>query len=802
MIKIVSLLICLFGVIANLAMGQSVTRTLVSGIVVEASTQEPVEFVEVVLVNAEDSLKVQATISQKDGRFLFKEIPVGRYFIQTSFIGFKSKITDIIPITADVQELKVGKIEIEVNDYLLDEVEIVAEKSTYELGLDRRIFNVEKDLMSQSSSATEILQNIPSITVDIDGQVSLRGTSNITFFINGRPSPLMRANSTAALQQIPANTIERIEVITNPSAKYKPDGAGGIINIVLKEKSLDGLNGTVQGNVGNLDRYNANLTLNFNTGKMNVFGSYGIRHASTPKVVFDQRIEKDLAGNILSTSENNTIESKDKLSHIFNGGLDFTLSEKSQLEISGSYYIGREKLHSITDWNQKDNETAEFSVNQDQTENEEEYEINAGFEHEFGEDHTLAISLTHASYDEAEDIYYSEKHLQPDLFDTLTHNLIQKGGPMTEFAIEYAVPLGEDTELEAGYVAEFLTDDIRLLNEGFAKKENSWTSDLNKTNQFIFTQNIHAAYATLGKSVGDLSFLAGLRAEQALVNSNLISTKEEIPNNYFKLYPTLHLSYELGDSDELMLTYSKRVKRADSDEHNPFPEYKDPRNRESGNPLLKPEQIHSLELGYQMQKENLSFIPTFYYRYKYDAFAEIDQLIGDTIHTSYINLSNETSAGLELILTGSIRDILRFTLSGNAFYNELDVADLNQNVDTRSIISWNSKLAANTNLTSSTYLQINTYYRAARLTSQGQSNPLFLLNLGLRQDLFNKKASVVLTISDVFASLQWEKTIDTPELYRYRKYKRNRQIVYLGFTYRFGKAFKNKETKLDFEDNI
>ncbi len=782
---------------------QQVWDASISGTVLEQSTGEPLQFVNVGLFALQDESPLMGTSSDQEGKFRIAGIDSGAYFLEVSCIGFETRKTEVFSIKGNKQDLQLGEIALEITSNLLSEVEVRAEKTTYNLAIDRKIYHVEKDILSQSSSATEILQNIPSISVDVDGQVSLRGTSNITYFINGKPSALMRSNSAAALRSISASTLERIEVITNPSAKYRPDGSGGIINLVLKNETRKGWNGSALGNVGNLRRYNGNLTLNYGNGDMNFFGSYGYRQAHTPELLRDVRISRDGTEQVLSSSETNRSKSKYTTSHVLNVGAEFPLGDNTQFGVAANYYFGKDEIHSLSHWTLEEEFSSVFSVEQSLDELEGEYEVTAAIEHEFEkEDHTLAIEFTLAKYNESEDNLFDEKYITPASSTLLTRNLIEKSGPLTEVSIEYALPMGEESELEAGYVGEFLQDDIRFLGEQYDNFGQTWDIDVGKTNHFIFTQDIHALYTTYAQTIEEFSFLAGLRIEQALINSNLLTADMIIPNDYFKLYPTLHLAYKLNGDQEVQMSYSRRVNRADSDEHNPFAEYKDPRDREAGNPLLKPEQIHSLELGYRLQKDRFTFIPSLYYRYKFDAFTEIRTLADNNVlHTSYVNLSSETSAGLELILSGQIKKRLTFIFSSNTFYNEIDASNLGLS-DKRSAISSESKLALSANITNSTFAQVNAHHRSAQVTPQGESRPRFLLNLGLRQDVFKNKASIVLTVSDVFASLKWERIIDTPQLYRNRSYKRNQQIIHVGFTYRFGQNNVRERSNLDFEDKI
>lgn len=796
------LFIVLLLFVANLTMGQNAS---VTGVVVEKDTKEPIEFVNVVLYQPleEDKKLIQGLTTDLEGQFRFQNVSPGEYFVEVSFIGFESKQTRTFKIDNADDVIDFNKINLKTSAALLDEVEIVAEKKMFNNTLKKKTYNVEKDLMSQTSSATEMLQNLPSVRVDVNGQVSLRGSSNITFLINGKPSPLMRASSTSALQQIPASTIERIEVLTNPSAKYNPNGAAGVINIVLKKEKLEGWNAVFQGNVGNLSRYNGNLTLNYNKNNVNFFGGYGRRSASTPQDINDIRINKDGGGRVLSTFNNVSKATFDESSHLANAGMTWNIGEKSMLEIAGEYFFATQDNNSLTNWDTQEGDVNSiFNIDRMYDSREKEYEVGASFEHQFdGEDHTLALDFTYGVYDESEDNFYDEMHSRPTAYNALSRNLIEKGGPLMEVAVEWAKLLAEDTEMEAGYVGEFIQDEVRLLGEDL---EGTWIVDPSKTNQFNITQNVHAAYAILTQGVGSLVFSAGLRAEQALINSELNSSllNSKIPNDYFKLFPSASITYEINDYDELMLSYSKRINRPDTDEQNPFPEYDDPRTRDAGNPLLLPEIVHSAELSYYMNKGRFTFIPSLYYRHKEDAFTEFREIQQDSIlHTSLTNLGEEQAAGLELIFSGNVTDGINFNFSSNFFYNEINASNLGF-LNKRSQFSWDAKLAANLTLSKNTYAQLNSHYISSRLTPQGEFRPLILLNAGLRKDILKDQASLVLTISDVFASLEWESVVDTPELYWKTTYGRNNQVFHVGFIYRIGKTYVDKKKKIEFEDMI
>ncbi|MDD4226901.1 MAG: TonB-dependent receptor [Mariniphaga sp.] len=797
---------CIFLLSVLSIFGQSHSENYIKGKIVEKENHNPVEFINIGLFTVKDSSLYKGAVTNENGEFNFEGIENGNYYLQVSCVGFETFTIPDITVNTRLGQIDIGLKSIRVANMLLHDVIISAEKSIQNNSIDRKVYNVDKDVFSQSGSVSDILQNIPSVSVDIDGTVSMRGTTNITFLINGKPSTLLNKNSAMALQQIPSANIERIEIITNPSAKYKPDGTGGMINIVLKKQKQEGFNGMILANAGNGNRYSTSLSLNYNTGKLNIYGNYGLRQYNSNRLYTDYRISRDSLLEIKNIYNSNSDYSSEPVSHIINLGVEYQVNDKNKFEISGNtgFDSGHRLQNTFSSWmDSRGTVTSEYITNRIKDESEMEWEINTLFEHLFKkEGHVLQFELNLSAYDETEDNHYTDNYTIPVKQETLSRVLIKKRGPKAEFYAEYTLPVNETTDFEAGYVLDVFKDKLLYLGEDFDNNLNLWLKDLNKSNEFICTQNIHALYTTFSHSFDRFSFLAGLRAEQALINSNLITLDSIVPNNYFKLYPTIHLAYELGDNQELQLNYSKRVKRPDSDELNPFPEYSDPRNMESGNPLVKPEQIHSLEFGCHLRKEKYSIIPTVYYRYKYDAFTEIRTYVNDTILlTSFTNLSTSQAIGTELIVSANLVRIANINISGNGYYSIIDASNIGYS-NNKTAFSWDTKVNANINLTKSILCQLNGFYRSKRISAQGTSDPSYHVNLGFRQELMSNKASLILTVSDVFNSLDRVYYIDTPELYQKSTRKRDSRIIYFGFTYNFGKTAKKDKQELDFDDTL
>src|SRR4030095_8036212 len=351
---------------------------------------------------------------------------------------------------------------------------------------------------------------------------------------------------------------------------------------------------------------------------------------------------------------------------------------------------------------------------------ESELEISANGEHSFRtEDNTISFEGAYSNSDELNDSHSSDIYRYPEYPRYDGHNIQDINGHMTTLSVDYSNPFNEDLVFETGYEGEYSSGDLDYYYEYYDDDDLTWRNDTLKTNRFLYKQDIHAVYGTLSKTIEKFGILAGLRAEQTNIESNLVTYDSIIPNQYFNLFPTLHLSYEMDEDQELGLSYSRRVNRPDPDELNPFPEYTNIRDIEAGNPQLKPEQIHSVELGYHYHHDKISFLPTFYYRQTYDGFSDESYYINDsTFYTTIVNLDKKWSAGLELVFSWTPAKKFNLNLNSNIYHQTIDASNLGYS-DDKSTVSADTKLAAYYNLFASTRLQFNATYRSSMLTAQG-----------------------------------------------------------------------------------
>ncbi|MDZ4809180.1 MAG: outer membrane beta-barrel family protein [Bacteroidota bacterium] len=776
----------------------------ISGTVTDKANKQAIEFASVQLLKITDSAVVSTTMTDKKGRFTLTDIASGNYILQYNFIGYE-KSNQLLSVSYQ-QNLNVGRIEIFTLPKSLDEVTVTAQKSMLISSIDRKIYNVSQDIMAQSGTASDVLKNIPSLEVDIDGNVSLRGSGDVIILINGKPSPLMGRTRAEVLQQFPANTIERIEVTTNPSAKYRPDGTSGIINIVLKKNSKLGWNGTATFNAGNRSRQNGSFNMNYKPGKLNLFGNYAVRHDRRFRYTDINREYLDSVGKALGYYTENNQSPSNPLSHFVTLGAEYTINNHNRISLSGNYYTRKLIKQDVVKklfYGKNYLITSAFNRLRYDPETEEEYDATANWQHNFNkEDHELSAEFTASSSKDKEDNSFTNVYSYPATANSFDNTFIKQSDNQQQLQIDYTNPLSEDSQLEAGYAASFTQIDMNFYAEYFDAAQGKFVNDIAKTNHYKYWDAIHAVYGTWQRSYEKIGYSVGLRAEQAFIKGNLITIDSLFNNSYFIIYPTLHLSYELENS-EFQLNYSKRVNRPDGDEINPFPEYRDPQNIQAGNPKLLPEIIHSIELGYKWQNKRFSFVPSLYYRYKKNGFTEVTIPLNDSVLlTTDQNLSTDQSTGLELIFSAKAGKFFSANLSSNFFYNRIDASELGYS-NKKSIVSMSTNFNSSFTVTKTTMLQVSCNYRSASLTPQGKTFASFVTNAGMRQDLFKKKVSVILTASDIFKTLQNKTELNSSYLKQIAVGKRDAQIFYLGISYRFGKTVnKNDEEKIEFDNNL
>ncbi len=777
----------------------------ITGNIVDKKTAQPIEFVSIQLVQKNNAKLTKIALSNKRGKFLIDSITLGTYLLKVNYIGCNAPEKEII-LKDELATLNLGTIEMDVATNTLDEVKVTSKKAMLNTSIDRKVYNTSQDIMAQSGSASDILRNVPSVEVDIEGNVSLRGSGEMMILINGRPSPLMGKNKAEVLQQIPANTIERIEVITNPSARFRPDGSTGIINIVLKKNTKSGFNGNVTGNIGNKERANGSVTINYKSAKWNSFATYSIRRDERNRFGNTDRQFTDSVTGAITGLYKETFRSKARpLSNLLRGGVDYTIDSKNSIGVSGSYLtnsLARNDVLNRTFYDKNNSITSQSDRLRYAPAIEHEKDATAYWQHNFNkEDRELRVEATASSQSEDENNNYTNLYYFPIKKTIPDFNSVNQKDNNQQITADYTSPIGEDAKMELGYAGSFNQLDMDFYTANYDTVSQKLVKNILTSNRFKFNQTVHAIYGTYFKTINKFSYSLGLRAEQAFIKSNLVSKDSIINNQYFQVYPTIHLAYKLK-TGEIQLNYSKRVNRPEGDDLNPFPEYMDPLNLRAGNPKLLPEYIHSVEFGYQWKNKVFTFVPSIYYRYKYNGFTSITQKLNDSVFlTTKQNLSNDQSLGLELIVSAKPTKTITANLSANGFYNTINFGTTTT-PNKKSIFSMSTNFNASINILPTTMFQLTCIYRSARQTIQGVYDPTFVTNMGLRQELFNNKLSLVATLSDVFSTLKQKSTLTTKFLQQQSVNNRDAQVFYFGFNYRFGRSTKKVDEKLQFDNSL
>ncbi|GAA4496476.1 outer membrane beta-barrel family protein [Hymenobacter ginsengisoli] len=790
----------------------------VRGTLLDAATGQPVPFASVVLLHLPDSTVVADAQTTEAGVFALEKLRLGAYVLRANVLGYRVG-RRALSLTTAAPVAQLGSLRLRPAATQLTEVVVQGERPPITTDLDKRVVNVAKDLTAVGGTATDVLQNVPSVAVDQTGAVSLRGKAGVTIFIDGKPTGAAGGAGGGSLDQIPASSIDRIEVITNPSARYDAAGSAGIINIILKKNQRDGLNGVVAGGVGTRDKYNTSLTLNYRKGKLNLFGSYDFRR--------DQRftngsLDQTTTGPVLDpatgqpTADSHTLylrQSRDglstQISHAVRLGLEYALPHDQTLTLAAQ-----------PRFNIYQNDEAILSRQQDQTLSQPVYvgssdRQNASLGHNNSADFTLdyrrvwpakpgreltaGAVYTPLSADNAlaADLRYlgdGARATQQQVFHTYLH----QGAAQVDFT----QPLGEKGRFETGLKSIWQRSDNRY-------DFSSTSPALTQQSVFLYQEYVQAAYASLGGELGKLHYQGGLRLEQTNTHGLQQQTGAEFSRSYLNLFPSGTLAYDLPREQQLQLSYSRRVQRPNQGELNPFLDRSDPLNLRAGNPALLPEYEGQTELGYQKGFANKASVAvTGFYSLETQTITSFRQVISDPLtgnqvtSTSRLNIGQETNYGLELV--GSLPLAAWWKVSGTASaFRRLVRTTLLASDYTNSNIVGTARLNSTFTPAKKFDIQVSLNYRSPVVTAQGRRLTSFNTDLAAKYTfLAQDRGTLTLRVSDVFNTLQFNFLAYAPGLDSQSYNKRESRVAFLNLSYRFGRdgeaaKSKRKEEKED-----
>lgn len=789
----------------------------IKGSIVDNKTKQPVQFATISLYKFKDSSLVTGVVASDKGVFELSSLSFGRYFMKVKFIGYKQIVIDTIAIRPRSPEVTIGTIKLQSNSEQLSEVEVSSEKSTIQLGIDRKIFNVEKSIVSEGGSATDVLQSIPSVSVDIDGNVSLRGSGNVTVLVDGKPSGITGSSRAAILQQIPASSIESIELITNPSAKYDPDGMSGIINVVLKKNKLSGFNGSVSVGIGtndkynedfNINKYNSSINLSYRNSKLNAYINYGFRSNTRAG---SGKSNRYTFFTDTSFYLNQKIESINKnVSHNVKGGIDFFLNDKNTLGFSVLYNAGTESSTQTTNYSEANNfnvlsgeytrnaNTSDASVSMDYNMNYRKIFSKPKQELTFDGTYSAASSEDVENYAERDYLLkYASKNATPFKQNTTTKGI----NSITNIQLDYVQPLKNQMKWEAGAKTTLRNIQNDFISQTYNYASSMFVADTNLNNNFKYSENIYAVYATFSGTIKKFGYQVGLRGEAANTLSTLVTTQEKFSNDYLNLFPTIHLSEKFNKEQELQISYSRRVNRPNTRTLNPFKDYSDPYNVRVGNPYLKPEYINSYELSYVKYWTKSVLTATAYYRQTNGIIQRIKTVTDSTLSfTSFVNLNSSTSYGFELISKNDLTKWWNITTSANVFETKIDGNNVQADLQNNNF-SYMLKFLSNMHILKNMDIQFTANYMGPTATAQGEVQGMFTMDIGMKKEIF-KNATLSLNVNDITNSRRMKMKASDANFTQTMERRRESRVITVTFAYRFGKlSDQTKKNRMDKSNN-
>lgn len=805
MIKNFTLFICCFFTIATLFSQKLNTSNsiIISGKVIDFKSKQPLEYATIIIKNT-ITKEVSGGVTNLDG-FFSVEMPKATYVIDVAFISFQSVKFQKENIISDKD---LGVIELSEATNGLDEIVIVAEKTTVDIRLDKKIFNIGKDLSIRGGNASDVLGNVPSVQVSVEGTVSLRGNENVTILIDGRPSALVGMNGAEALRQIPAEAIEKVEVITSPSARYDAEGTAGILNIILRKNKLIGFNGSLQLDFGFPARAGTAFNANWRTEKWNLFTNTGFRYNETPGNAFS---DSDFLSNTAQNAK--VIENRNfgRLGRsIFTSfGAEYYLTENSSI-------IGNIVFNGGNDDDVNTNKIDRFNVLGDlneatfrtESESESEQRVQYTLDYVNNFDNSgkkLSINAQYSS--EIEDVLndITEIDTQVNLLNDLEQVLENQNENRGLLQIDYVNSVGENIQYEAGYRGNYrdIFNSFYLAERKDFENNGPLIPDTGLNNSFNYEELINAAYVQYGQKFNRISLLIGLRYEHTFLEivQEIATAKNE--RNYGKLFPTMNLGFEFKEGENITLGYNRRIRRPRGRSLNPFPSRSSESNVYSGNIDLNPVITDAIDLGYLKRWDKFTLSTSLYYNISNDNWERIQEDTGmltdngDPITKRFpINLSTQERKGLELTLNyrpfkiwniNSDFNVYNVTSKGNYTNTSTDITQNFDFINTSYFIRLNQKIT----LPSAVDLQINTNYRGPSENAQTKSKGVFSLNIAASKDLFNERASLSLNFSDVFNSRISQRRTTIPDfLEQYSEFQWREPQLRISFVYRFNQKKK------------
>lgn len=787
-------------------------KAQIRGIVVDAETKLPIAGASINILTQTTKAYLRGAQSQQSGQFSIDNLDASTFALRISNVGYDDYLQDNISL-AQGQQLKIDTVFLHTESKIISEVTVQGRTPDMTIGIDRKIFDVSQSLVSAGGTASELLANVPTLQVDQEGTVSLRGSSNVRILIDGKESAMAGSDIATLLQSLPAEVIDKVEIMTNPSSKYDAEGQSGIINIVLKKNARIGFNGSVNATGGSFGNAMAGATLNYRDSKFNHFGNYNFNRRVNRGDGFNENIiyrdntgELELPRRIFSENDSR----RTGVNHTLRLGSDYFMTDKTTFSLAGNLSLRdndrrQELLYQYN--NIPENGPTGSRVSQ-------QYEDDLGLDLQFdfrqqlrreGEEITANVSYGYSTEDGNND--FNEIFAGPRN-DIIRRNNTTENGTNWNAQLDYMLPLGENHKFEAGYRSIIRSSEDSQYS--FVDRDDTGVLNLDGlfSNEFDLKNEVHALYVNYQRMLtSKLGAQFGLRGEQTNLTSTYYEVESEsaLPRtgpgtdggyDFFRLFPSAYLTYEVGNQgDKIQLSYSRRVQRPRGWQINPFISASDESNLRQGNPNLLPEDIHAAEVAFAKSYDRWNFVSTLFYRRTNDMINPLQRdpseanLPVEFQNASYFvweNVGQSNDAGLELISKVDLTPWWDVTANANIFNNRITPDIEGVGLNRVNTINWDGNLTTNVKIMPTFSLQMRGDYRSGRERPQGRMNEMWGVDMALKKDVLRNKGSILFNVRDVFNSRRFEMESFLPDRYIGMANRWNRRMLTLTFTYRFG----------------
>ena len=776
------------------------------GTILDSESNSPLEYATISVYSPNDSIVKFGGISNANGKFNL-EVSKGKYNIKIEYISFKEKLIKNINV---FKSLDLGAIELVIDQNVLDEVELIGEKTQVEIKLDKTVYNIGKDLTLRGSSVSDVLDNLPSVAVDIDGNVSLRGNQNVRILINGKPSGLVGISSNDALKQFPSESVEKVEIITSPSARYNAEGTAGIINIVLRKNKLAGLNGSISTNGGDPKTFGVSGNINFRTEKINLFTNTGYSLSSYENASLSET-EYFNSSSINNFLNENGSRNTERDSYYQSTGIEYFLNDKTSLVAS---YLTRKSdsdditINNINQNFQGDKKSSKRIENENETDDTKEFSLN--LTHEFVNKGNLTIDYQKEKSNEIESSFISNTQSNPKFIKYLGEKVITDENQNSElYKIDYVLPIGEDGQFELGYRKsnKFQNTDYLVQDEVL---NGNYLINTDLTNNLFYNEKVNAFYTQYGNKKNKISYLFGIRVEESQTIVKQLESNSNSIKKYNDIFPTINLAYELKENETITLGYNRRISRPRSYFINPFPSRSSETSFFQGNPYLNPTYSNGIDLGYLKRLEKTTLNGSIYYKKSDAIFTFINEATGSSvmvndilvpvIKRSPVNLSSQEEIGIEFNTNYSHSKNWR--IGGNVnFYQSEIIGNYNGIIyDSKNLI-WSGRLNNYLKLFSSVDWQTRISYRGPQKTAISTRKGSISTNTAFSKDIFGDKMTLTFKINDIFETQKWrlETLSETYKTYSESSWRGGRNFN-LSLIYRFNQKKNQSNNKPSYED--